>query len=650
MQISFGLKFSSLLGKPQVKRTQGEGAMTAFSGFYRQATRPRKVFMILAVFLALVFYWFFVDWTLASKRGFEFTDEALYLLAAKDIGGSSSWGFPWGWHTAPFYALTGGDIAAFRTIGGYLLTITGGVLGTSAYISVISHRALSKISRTQHTLNLVVFALIGVASTFFYYAGLLRAPSYNWVNLMGLMLAMTGGLLLIRGDNENSFHKRILFVGLASWGMVFAAVGKPSSPIFILIVLIAVWVILVGAKRAVVYVFGVAVFGVVYITLLVLLRLWPSDFFWIFLGATQAPSLVAGQGIGGALTRLMNLPTDFLTALLDTGSVPLGLLLAALSLWSISLFRINRKRVIRFMAVCLTITSATWVFVLDRWSVNDLSAQDWFVSIDTTMTWFIIMFIALISFFTSGAEMRQVRNSFSDRRKIIVVALALVSMPFIFGFGSGHELLGQASLASVGFAVAIMVLFVSDENARSRAWLMSSFAALVMFMTLVMLVDSYRNPYRMAPISTQVHEVELSDKGRSTLLVDDQSRNRIEDYLRFADEGGIVPGDPLLGLVWRWNADVSYILDSTAPPGLMVTLFGYEGSTNLGKWKLGQKNSSFDWSRAWIVVTETEQLQPEQFDQVRALLDIVGEKSGLTFPKDYRLVGSSGGVEFYSPR
>jgi len=650
IQIPIGLKLSSLLGKAQAGRSPGEVVRTPICDVYRESSRLQKVFVILAVLLALVSYWFFVDWILASKRGFEFSDEALYLLAAREIGGSSVWGFPWGWHTAPLYALVGGDISAFRTIGGYLLTITGGFLGTSAYMSVVSHRALSKISRRQHFLHFGFFGFIGVASTFFYYAALLRAPSYNWVNLMGLMLAMIGGLLLIRGDSENSLRKRIFFVGLASWGMVFASVGKPSSPIFVFIVIFAVWVILKGAKRAALYGLGVVVFGVVYIILLVLLRLWPSNFFQIFLEATQGPSLSMSQSNGGALNRLINLPTDFLTALSGIGSVPLGLLLAALSLWSLSLFLINGKRVIRFMSVCLTLISASWVFVIDTWAVNDFSAQNRWVSVVTTMAWFIVLFIGLISFFTIVAEMRQGRDYLADRGKIIVVALALVAMPFIFGFGSGHGLLRQASLASVGFALAIMVLFVSEENARLRAWVMSSFTGFVMFMTLVMFFDSYRDPYRMDPISAQVQEVELRDKGRSTLLVDDKTKTRLEDYLRFADEGGIVSGDPILGLAWRWNAAVPYILDSTAPPGLMVTLFGPKGATDLGKWNLAEKNSSFDWSRAWIVVTETERLEPEQSDQVRALLDIVEGKSGLAFPEDYRLVGSSSGIEFYSPR
>jgi hypothetical protein len=75
------------------------------------------------------FIWIIVKQLLASDRGLDLTDEGLYLLDANPPSNTAAWGFPWGWHTGPFFQIVNYNISSFRTLGGVLLVLLSGYLG-----------------------------------------------------------------------------------------------------------------------------------------------------------------------------------------------------------------------------------------------------------------------------------------------------------------------------------------------------------------------------------------------------------------------------------------------------------------------------------------------------------------------------------------
>lgn len=614
-----------------------------------QTCTLRSVGLAATVLVALFAHWFAVAGALSSSRGFEFTDEALYLLAAREIGGTSHWGFPWGWHTAPFFALVGWDIADFRTIGAYILSLVGGVLGVTVYRSLFSESGLMAVSRRHYGLYSSVFGFAGVISTLFYYAAFVRTPSYNWVNLLGLLIALIGGIGLIRTQTARSALMDAWLLFVVSFGIIFAAPGKPSSSVFLLITLLVLWTFTKGIKQALLWGISAVALSAANIAALIVSGLWPANFLIHYWNPIGAPGLTESSNLPGALIELVRLPARIVSAMGGQGTIPVGLLFAALLAWSISFFAIRFREVWRFVSMLLMLCSSFWVFVGEEWFVYKNFSPDRWVSADITITWLILLAGAVISFFTTIAQSPPRGGLLYSPKQSALIATALTFMPFIFGFGSGHGLLRQASLAAIGFVIAVLVLLVAGTTGIVTRWAIASVGAFALFVVSVLWLDSLKAPYRMLPISAQTTAVEIGVDRVSSLFVDEGTKKRVEDFRKIAASGKLAAGDPIISLVDGWNADLAVILEAEAPPGLMVTLFGYEGSVALGKWKLREVDSEFDWSASWVVTSDPTTIAPARFAEIRTLLDVVERKSGHVFPDGYRLEGSVGAIQFYSP-
>ena len=146
----------------------------------------RLSFTSIASVAVLVVLWWLLNRVLASSRGLDLSDEGLYLLAADPPSPSASWGFPSGWHTHPLFALVGYDIASFRTLGAVVLFVAFAWLG---WASVRVVTAARELTTTQRQFLLFTGVLVGGLGSLFYYAPMLRTPSYNWLNLVGIAIS-----------------------------------------------------------------------------------------------------------------------------------------------------------------------------------------------------------------------------------------------------------------------------------------------------------------------------------------------------------------------------------------------------------------------------------------------------------------------------
>ena len=203
----------------------------------KDAERLRKqLSFIVAVLIALLLaplIWRLVEFAIASNKGLDLTDEGLYLMAADPPSPQASWGFPWGWHTRPLFALVNYDIATFRTLGGVLLLTAAAFFGwaTTRYAFTLFNRPLP-LHRGTHIWY--VAAIVTASSgALLYYAGLLRAPSYNWVNLMGIFIASAAWIMLVAHTGVQSRRKPKLapwvWVSISAFGLAFTIPAKPST-------------------------------------------------------------------------------------------------------------------------------------------------------------------------------------------------------------------------------------------------------------------------------------------------------------------------------------------------------------------------------------------------------------------------------------
>jgi len=626
----------------------------ALLGLAKRTPFGRLASIFILVGVALIIYWVLVDFVLSSSRGFELTDEALYLLAAREIGSTAQWGFPWGWHTAPLYALVGGDVSSFRTIGGVILSLSGGALGAAAFLALNRNLPLRTFfQQKQWATGLAVFTLAGWATSFLYYSHLNRAPSYNWVVLEGLILAGIGGLLIIRntsgGRRSAAGLYRLAGIALVAFGLIYSSPGKPTTPVFFLIILFLSWLASSGVRTATVLFLQVALAAIGVMAVFVAFGVWPVNFLQSFLDPIQGPSLT-GAGLSEAVQDLVSLPVSVLRILIDLGPGIFAALALALLAWVLSFVLARWKLPLRVLATGVGLIVPLWLFVLQPLIDSELGAGS-FVAPRLTVTLLIIMMVGVFYSLTLFFEKDQ--KEFVGRERLsLAIALILISMPLIFGFGSGNGVLRHSDAAGIGFALAsLALLYSSADSGRWLTAMRGSVAALVFVLSIVTLSDGHRAPYRLQPMNMQTQWVELNDSGRSRLMVDSATREKIVNLLSVTEAAGFTPGTPVIGLrlTTRWFSAETYALGAGAPQSLMPTLWGYPGSLDLAIDNLKSDSSDFEWNRAWVLVGDQEGLDESDMKNLSSYLEHLERKSGLTFPGDYALIGQAAGMDIYRP-
>ena len=602
----------------------------------------------------LVFLWVGLELIISSNRGLELTDEGLYLLASREISAQAQWGFPAGWHTAPIFAIANSSVADFRTLGAVVLAVSGTFFGLTAFLGAYRPKSFMDVIQGKRLLLTgAIFSSVGLLSSLFYYSALLRAPSYNWVNLVGLLIAGSGFFLYLWAHTQEAskpiMGREIPGVFLISIGLIFSSVGKPSSPVLFMFVAMLIIVFLAGLAQALKMAAQTALFGGLTIVLLIIFGLWPANFLEIFVVAVQAPALVETQGIYGALRNLAFFPLNVLSGLTDYGVIVMSFLIGGFLAITLSNLFPKARNLLLFSGLCVAWFAALWIFGFSQWVFLDFSPQNRWVAPHLPLAVLILVAISLVVGFsyTKGVDL-QPRLEYSPYK--LAVASFSFWITLVFGFGSSHGVIRQSTLALIGFFIAIFSLLppLQRKTGVIATWA-SMFTSLLLLLSLT-LVDSHRNPYRLSAMSTQTVEITLRDKGESVLFVDGETAHTYNDLISLLDDAGFSRGDPVIGLVFRWNSTWPYAVGADVPSSLMPTLWGYDTSLEVLERNLNTRNrNGFDWENAWWFVSDPRLLTDEQ----NALLDesyaVVSRKTGRSFPDAYEWVGTAGEVDVYRP-
>jgi len=487
----------------------------------------------------------------------------------------------------------------------------------------------------------------------FFYHNLLRAPSYNWVNLVGILIAASGvfcwlylGLRKAHGTND-SWACFAASSWLISFGLVFSVVGKPTSPFLLmgLVGILGVWLfgVLPTLRLAVAVFFST----VAWVAVLVVSGLWPLNFLQFFTLPLGAPGLTANQSLPGAIADLLRSPTSLLELTIANriGGATLltGLLLIVLS-------RLSQRfsPMFRISGMSISVFSAAWNFGMPHWVGLESLPQYQFSSM--TLVSALTLLSGALALAVPLSRKGWTANGDQHWPLRFAVILIAVWIPFVFGFGHSGGVVSKASLALVGVAVATLAALGSAGIRRGSRFALSAALAFTLMAT-VAVADSHQEPYRMEAMSEQNVEITLLDRGQSVLLVDLETASQFRARVEVLAQHGFKVGDPLIGMEWRWNASWPYALGADVPSTLMPSLWGYEKSLDLLKSNLSRPDSDdFPWSDAWWMITRPEALTVEQQEAMKQSYKLVGQKAGKAFPADFTLVGEVGDVQIYKPR
>ena len=558
------------------------------------------IVLILSGFITLAVLAFL---TFACNYGYDFTDESSYVLLIQHYQAYKYTLSQFGFIYQPIGRVLKYNIPhlrIFNILATYLLSL--GTLG-------LFYFSINKKNISSPQLKVLTFLSIAGISTssllYFSIFNWLPTPSYNSLNLQGILVAVFG--LLMTLDSNRIFGTcGGVVMSLGGW-LVFMA--KPTSA----------------------FLLGIICF----IALLVNKRI----------------------SLGLVLTSIFTLIALFslTTYSLDTGFIEYfkryqiafeGLKLLAsghegASIWRIDFPELSKKEWVLFLIISILIAS----LVCFLRTVSCTGGIALFICILA----FIIYVATYYKLFTPsifslplyaplqtlsvpvGVLLSIISYSIYNRNipkisKSVWWAVICILLPYIYAFGTGDNYFYASSAAAFFWLLAaIAMLSAVDLNWMKNSLLPIAFIS--QLITAIFLLNAVESPYRQ-PIKLfeEARSVEINNS-RSNLRVNISVAKYFEDVRQIAIKGSFKSDDSIIDLT-GCSPGIAVILGSFNL-GLPWALGGYPGSNQMALFFL-EKTPLEQIRKAWVI---TEPLGR------RALTEDILSNWGLTLINDYELVG-----------
>lgn len=623
-----------------------------------------KPLLLIAV---LVIVWSVVGFALAPEKGLDFTDESLYLLSADPPTRASFWGLPFGWHTSPLFAMVGYNISLFRTVGAFLLFVAAGCVGwVAAQMALIGSESRNQSpGRLFAVIGWLFAATAGVGSLMFY-AGMLRVPGYNWLNLLGILTAGAGILGIAKTCSDRStpnLYKLLLWVIPVAFGAFLTIPAKPSSPIAILALMALSVALTAGLKQSLraTLVAATALASLVFIA--IASGLWPRNFLHAFTTGifSDAPPLLEQHSISGAVQSALTVPWTFLN---QVGNLPYAwfiLLFMSIALFAIRNFKQHTYK--NLLSALLLLFASILCLYANGVSSSLIQGADrdrWNTPMPVTTGLLLTTVCFVLALLHTGKNNVDMMSLIKATRYTIIYTLFLTAMPFVFSFGSGHGAYNQAFLASGLFPVAAGYALLSSRlTLKMKAASVAILFAYATLLSSATILDSRRNPQRCPDLAQNTVLTEVGPRGSRLYLAPDNAQR--VNTLRQAFEEHAAGGPPsLVPIVWSWSTGITYAFRSALPDCLMLTIFGYPNSVALAKYnishRLGNVKRPKSWiligdARTWFDLTDQElKSHPVKNEELLTVAQSFARGIGRTFPVDYESVFTVNGLQVWKPK
>ncbi|MHB1067123.1 MAG: hypothetical protein ACYC2Z_06815 [Candidatus Nanopelagicales bacterium] len=588
--------------------------------------------------LGLVVLWRALAEILGSSRGLELTDEGLYLLAADPPSLQAAWGFPFGWHTRPLFMALGYDIANFRTAGALILVLAAAWFGWTAVRTLFPARVADTGRRS--TWLAVMGAATGSLGSLLYYAPMMRTPSYNWLNLVGILVASSASLVVLRRVRRDGLaHARWLiaaFAALSSLSLFITFPAKPSTLPLLLVLTAALLLLAVGWRTAAWWTAWNVALLPAWLAAAVLLRIWPTDFLSIFRLAVQMPSPDPLQTGASAVRSALLLPRDAVAGLGSVADGPAFLLILAAGLLIAPLVAKRRWFPLRLAGLALAAVAALAVAGVPLPKINPTGNVFALAHAPlTTATLLFLLATLLAAWPTGGATADEEPQRLRWLRRMLAAFTALLA--FVFAFGSGNGIYAQAAVASGLILLSAFLVIARKPLTRSALALGAVVMATTLSFAVAGIVGGWRSPYRMESLLVQNTDTVVGAHGARLLLSPAQS-GALGQLRSQAEAHGWSSGTPLVDVSYTWNPGVAYFLGAQVPKFLQLTIFGYAAAHDIRTFHLTQPYLDFPFDESWILTTRNAVLDPSAQAAVEVTTDALSGVTGNAFPDAYACV------------
>jgi len=534
--------------------------------------------------------------------GLDLTDEGFYLtwISRPEIYRSSATQF--GFVFKPLYHALGYDLVLLRQVN---VVVTLG-LSYVAFWMLLAPAAFVARHRAVFALALSSSALLMLHHMW------LPTPSYNWLNLQGLLIALIGLLLSLRSDARKSHLSGGALIGL---GGVVVALAKPTSAIALAVLLSGVFA----------------------------WELWRRPHSALPTAASAAAAamlggLVAAWLIDGSILVF----ADRLRKGAELGYT-LGSNLGHKHISEYAIVRWDRfqapRHFGRHFAILATLSAVYTVFcrsstaracwtrslILTVLSLAALSALLWPDTMDLLPNKHYAYLIpaVLTGALLAATAVARTRKEFATAGGAFAV---LFFLPIVHAIGTTNNIWLQASQALLFWIAAAIVAVGALLDGEHRRRVVAGLSLTVAAMCAILVENSMEQPYRQtAALRTQTVPVAADTRSSRTIYVTSETADFIAGLRSAAGEGGM---RRLLDVTGRHPA--AAYLAGAAAPGTPWLLGGYRNSTGFFHAVLNDVPCD-EIADAWLLVAPAEARQ--------SLPISVLTSYGMDLERDFRRVG-----------
>ena len=562
-----------------------------------RSVRSRDPLATMAIVIVAVQAVMFI---VAARRGFDLTDESFYLLTYRHWTEWPSVSLFGAYFTWP-YVLVGHDVWAMRLLGFALL------LGAAIWFGSEAQRAFGALVGRRSRDGELATAVAAAAAIWSYYGAspVSPTPSYNLLTLACALVVLALALRLGRIVHDDAPRGRLATAfALGLVGSVGVA-SKFSSGLLVLALALAVFAALAwhrldagGWSRVVL----AAIAGLA----LNLLALWIAD---------PGLPLRFERGIEVTLAMMERSATGEVAALVF-GALPQDALHALrVLLWPL-LFavlaltagaQLRRRPLADALAVAVFVAGAlVYAFVKDNRFYRIVLVTWIAVLLGCAALWLLRARLA------SGARVRS-----------LVVAGAILVVPFAYSYGTSNALLQHMGMAAIFPLVIAAVLIRTMWLERAvPTWLFAGALALLAALPAEIVVRQWvdgRYTYRLGASLAEQTVPLPANPGGIDLDVTPALARSLESYLLLLRSAGFSSGQPLIDFTGQSPGLVA--IANGAPVGAIWYIGGVYAGERMARMSLGWVDAA-QVRRAWLLTT------PDGATTIASWRSIVEEKTG----------------------
>jgi len=562
-----------------------------------RSVRSRDPLATMAIVIVAVQAVMFI---VAARRGFDLTDESFYLLTYRHWTEWPSVSLFGAYFTWP-YVLVGHDVWAMRLLGFALL------LGAAIWFGSEAQRAFGALVGRRSRDGELATAVAAAAAIWSYYGAspVSPTPSYNLLTLACALVVLALALRLGRIVHDDAPRGRLATAfALGLVGSVGVA-SKFSSGLLVLALALAVFAALAwhrldagGWSRVVL----AAIAGLA----LNLLALWIAD---------PGLPLRFERGIEVTLAMMERSATGEVAALVF-GALPQDALHALrVLLWPL-LFavlaltagaQLRRRPLADALAVAVFVAGAlVYAFVKDNRFYRIVLVTWIAVLLGCAALWLLRARLA------SGARVRS-----------LVVAGAILVVPFAYSYGTSNALLQHMGMAAIFPLVIAAVLIRTMWLERAvPTWLFGGALALLAALPAEIVVRQWvdgRYTYRLGASLAEQTVPLPANPGGIDLDVTPALARSLESYLLLLRSAGFSSGQPLIDFTGQSPGLVA--IANGAPVGAIWYIGGVYAGERMARMSLGWVDAA-QVRRAWLLTT------PDGATTIASWRSIVEEKTG----------------------